>query len=90
MCLHVVYLGLKKWRFFLRWLLIAVVLLIVIIAVPTIQEFLAQLGKHGFYSKLSSSGNFKITAECVRYGESDTFGIGQALRAVTRHSRTKI
>ena len=84
-----VYLGLKNAPFYLRCLLIAVVLQTVIITAPTGQEFLAQLAKHGFSSEFSSSDNFKSTAECVRCGESDTFGTGQALWAVSMHSRKK-
>ena len=73
--------------FYLRCLLLAVVLQTVVIAAPTFQEFLAQLAKHGFSNELSSSDNFKSTAECLRCGESVTFGTGQALWAVRRHSR---
>ena len=83
-------LGLAKYIYYLRCLLIAVVLQTVIIAAPTVQEFLAQPAKHGFSSELSSSDNLKkSTAECVRCGESVTFGTGQALWAVSRHSRKK-
>ena len=80
--------GTKKMAYFyLRCFLIAVVLQTVIIAAPTFQEFLAQLAKHGF-SGLSPD-NLKSTAECVRCGKSVTFGAGQALWAVSRHSRKK-
>ena len=54
---------------------------------PTFQQLISQLFEKGFGEDISSSNDFETSVRCVRCNENLTFGQGQGLWTLKRHSK---